>query len=61
MKQKIYHIYSDNRCIFHSLNEDEFNNLWSSLNQLAGFITDNADLSYEEIVLDKEISLNSSH
>jgi hypothetical protein len=61
MKEKIYHIYSNNKCIFHSLNEEEFENLWKSLKQLADFISDNKDLSYEEIILDKEISLNSSH
>lgn len=61
MKEKIYHIYSEDKCIFHSLKEEEFQKIWRSLNQLAELLMDTNNLSYEEIVLDKETILNSSH
>lgn len=62
--EKIYHIYAKDKCLFHSINEDEFNTTWNTLHQMVGIIkTDYSsnDLSYEELVVNKDIILNSSH
>jgi len=62
--EKIYHIYAKDRCLFHSLKEDEFATTWSTLNQMVGLMkTDytNDDLTYEELSVNKSITLNSSY
>jgi hypothetical protein len=62
--EKIYHIYAKDKCIFHSIREEEFSVTWKTLNQLVGLMhTDykNEDLSYEELIVNKETILNSSH
>lgn len=64
MIEKVYHIYAKDRCIFHSIKEEEFKVTWKTLNQLVGLMhTDYSveDLSYEELTINKEICLNSSH
>jgi hypothetical protein len=62
--EKVYHIYAKDRCLFHSIKEEEFQTTWKTLNNMVGlmrtdYTTD--DLSYEELSTSKEISLNSSH
>ena len=62
--EKVYHIYAKDRCLFHSIKEEEFQTTWKTLNNMVGvmrtdYTTD--DLSYEELSVSKEISLNSSH
>ena len=56
--QKIY------RCLFHSINEEEFETTWNTIKNMVGIMktdyTEN-DLSFEELTVNKEISLNSSH
>ena len=62
--EKVYHIYAKNRCLFHSMKEEDFHTTWDTLNNMIGLIkTDYSveDLSYEELVVNKEIILNSSH
>lgn len=64
MSQKIYHIYVKNKCLFHSVKEEEFKVTWNTLNHLVGLMhTDYCveDLSYEELTINKELCLNSSH
>lgn len=62
--EKIYHIYAKDRCIMHSVKEEDFEATWKALNNMVGimkteYVSD--DLSYEELLVNKEISLNSSH
>lgn len=62
--EKIYHIYAKDRCLFHSVKEDEFEATWNTLKNMVGLMkTDyNAeDLTYEELVINKDVILNSSH
>jgi hypothetical protein len=62
--QKIYHIYAKDKCLFHSIDEEEFQVTWNTLNRMVGIMkTDYSenDLSYEELVVNKEMVLNSSH
>jgi len=61
---KIYHIYAKDRCLFHSVSEEEFPVIWNTLNNMVGLMkTDYTqdDLTYEELVMNKDIILNSSH
>ena len=62
--EKIYHIYAGDKCLFHSIKEEEFKVTWKTLNQLVGIMrTDYSveDLSYEELTISKEICQNSSY
>ena len=61
---KIYHIYVKDKCIIHSISEEEFELTWKALNYMIGIIESNytpKDLSYEELVINKEVCLNSSY
>jgi len=62
--EKVYHIYAKDRCLFHSVKEEEFITIWNTLNNMVGLMkTDYSieDLSYEELTVSKDIILNSSH
>ena len=62
--EKIYHIYAKDKCIVHSVKEDDFKHAWETLNNLVGLMhTDYSveDLAYEELYVNKETILNSSH
>jgi hypothetical protein len=63
-ENKIYHIYAKDRCLFHSINEEEFEVTWKTLRNMVGLMKTDyniEDLTYEELSISKEISLNSSH
>ena len=50
--QKVFHIYLKDRCVLHSLSEEQFQSNWELLNNLVGvmkteYSTD--DLSFEEV------------
>lgn len=56
--QKIYHIYAKNKCLMHSVKEEEFHIAWETINRLVGIMKteySTGDLSYEEIVTTKEL------
>jgi hypothetical protein len=62
--EKVYHIYAKNRCLFHSIKEEDFQTTWNTLNNMVGLMkTDYSveDLTYEELYVSKETILNSSH
>lgn len=62
--EKVYHIYAKDRCLFHSIKEDEFQTTWNTLNNMVGLMKTDyniEDLSYEELSVNKETILNSSH
>ena len=61
---KVYHIYAKDRCLFHSIKEEDFQATWNTLNNMVGLMkTDYSveDLSYEELTVNKNTILNSSH
>lgn len=64
-KEKIFHIYAKDKCLYHSLSQTEFENIWKMMNNLLNVLDTRdlkkEDLSYEEVLLDREISLLSSH
>ncbi|NDB54691.1 hypothetical protein EB169_02560 [archaeon] len=62
--EKIYHIYAKNRCLFHSLREEEFFNTWDTLKKLVNVLDtgyQESDLTYEELTINKRVVLDSSH
>ena len=62
--EKIYHIYAKDRCLLHSIKEEDFQTTWNTLNNMVGLMkTDYSveDLSYEELYVSKDTILNSSH
>jgi len=64
MMEKVYHIYAKDRCLFHSIKEEEFEVTWKTLNNMVGLMhTDYevSDLSYEELMVNRKISLESSY
>jgi hypothetical protein len=63
-REKVYHIYAKDRCLFHSVKEDEFSITWNTLKGMVGLMqTDYTvdDLSYEELTVNKEAQNNSSY
>ena len=63
-KEKIYHIYAKDRCLFHSIKEEEFSATWSALKGIVGLMKTNyevSDLSYTEVYVNKEISQEASY
>ena len=64
LMEKVYHIYAKDRCLFHSIKEDEFRTTWSTLRHMVGIMrTDYSveDLSYEELTVNLPVSSESSH
>ena len=62
--EKVYHIYAKDRCLFHSIKEEEFEVTWKTLRNMVGLMhTDYevSDLSYEELMVNRKISLESSY
>ena len=51
---RIYHIYAKGECLYHSLNEQQFQDTWQQLQGMVGLMkTDYSreDLSYETVQL----------
>jgi hypothetical protein len=62
--EKIYHIYAKDKCLFHSLKEEEFRVTWNTLKRLVGVMKSDyaeEDLSFVELQVNKELSRNSSY
>ena len=62
--EKVYHIYAKDRCLLHSIKEEEFQTTWNTLNNMVGLMRTEYtidDLSYEELIMNKEVIQNSSH
>jgi hypothetical protein len=62
--EKIYHIYAKERCLFHSLKEEEFEITWNTLKNMVGLMkTDYSveDLTFVELTSNKNLNLESSH
>jgi hypothetical protein len=63
MNDKVYHIYAKDRCLFHNLSEEEFKKVWKMLTTLVEVVgeTRKEDLSFEELLVSKDNSINSSY
>ena len=63
-QEKIYHIYAKDKCLFHSIKEDEFEVTWKTLNNMVGLMKtdyEKEDLTYEELVINKKAVSESSY
>jgi hypothetical protein len=64
MNETIYHIYAKGQCIYHSLSKEKFEETWEMLHRMVDLIDvrlTKEDFSYEELTINKEAILNSSH
>jgi hypothetical protein len=55
--QKVFHIYAKDRCIMHSIKEEEFDITWKTLKNMVGIMKTDykpEDLTYEELLVKKE-------
>jgi hypothetical protein len=62
--EKVYHIYAKDKCLFHSIKEEDFHATWDTLNNMVGLMKTDYnidDLTYEELYVNKDTILNSSH
>jgi hypothetical protein len=62
--EKIYHIYAKNRCVYHSLSEEKFSEVWEMLHRMIDILDvdiSKEDLQYEMMYVNKLIPLNSSY
>jgi hypothetical protein len=62
--EKIYHIYLKNECVLHSVKEEDFQNTFNNLKNLVNILNveyNENDLTYEELIVNKEMISNSSH
>ena len=63
-KEFRFHIYAKDKCLFHSLQKEDFDNTWDTLKNLVGLMNSEysvSDLSYEQVEFVKDISSESSH
>ena len=63
-QEKIYHIYAKDKCLFHSIKEDEFEVTWKTLNNMVGLMKtdyEKEDLTYEELIINKKAVSESSY
>jgi uncharacterized protein with ATP-grasp and redox domains len=63
-EERVYHIYAKGQCIYHSLSEEKFSEIWEMLHRMVDLLGANIsvkDLEYEEIYANKLIPLNSSY
>jgi hypothetical protein len=64
MVEKIYHIYAKERCLFHSIKEEEFEITWNTLKNMVGLMKTDynvEDLTFIELMVNKNTVFESSH
>ena len=62
--EKVYHIYAKGECIYHSLSEEKFSEVWDMLHKMIELLDSNFsknDLEYEEVIINKLITQNASY
>jgi len=62
--EKLYHIYAKDKCLFHSLKEEEFKTTWNTLQKLIDILDTRYagdDLTYEELAVHKQTIRESSY
>lgn len=50
----VYCVYAKNKCIFENLSEEDFQQVWTGLNQLVSIYTDveRDDLSFKQVEIE---------
>ena len=57
-KEYRFHIYARDKCLFHNLKREDFENKWDTLTRMVGLMkTDYSveDLSFEEVEFNKSV------
>ena len=63
-KEKVYHIYAKEECIYNNLSESQFNETWETLRGMVGLMkTDytEEDISYEVCEVNRISAIDASH
>jgi len=63
-KEFRFHIYVKDKCLFHNLQKEDFDDKWDCLKNLIDIINTEysiSDLSYEQVEFVKDISSETSH
>ena len=63
-KEKVYHIYAKQECLYNNLTESQFNKTWETLKGMVGLMkTDymEDDLSYEVCEVNRASAIDTSH
>ena len=63
-KEKVYHIYAKEECIYNNLTESQFNQTWETLRGMVGLMkTDytEEDISYEVCEVNRISAIDASH
>ena len=51
-KEKLFHIYAKDKCLFHNIKEEDFSVTWNTIRGIVGLMQTDynlEDLSYEEV------------
>ena len=51
-KEKLFHIYAKDKCLFHNIKEEDFSVTWNTIRGIVGLMQTDYnldDLSYEEV------------
>jgi hypothetical protein len=62
--ETLYHIYAKGECIYHSLSEEKFSEIWDMLHKMIELLDSNfseEDLQYEKVSINKLITQNASY
>jgi len=62
--EKLYHIYAGKQCLFPNIKEEEFNTTWNTVKGMVGLMQTNyteEDLSYEEVIINRQQMLEASY
>jgi hypothetical protein len=62
--EKVYHIYIKDTCLLHSISEEEFEVTWKTIKNMVGIMKTDykvEDLSFEELVVNRQSCLESSY
>ena len=63
-KDKVYHIYAKQECLYNNLTESQFNKTWETLKGMVGLMKteyNQDDLSYEVCEVNRTSAIDTSH
>lgn len=63
-KEKVYHIYAKQECLYNNLSESQFNKTWETLKGMVGLMKteyNQDDLSYEVCEVNRTSAIDTSH
>jgi hypothetical protein len=64
LMEKLYHIYAGNQCLFPNIKEEDFSVTWNTVKGMVGLMQTNyteEDLSYEEVMINRQHMLEASY